>query len=245
MNLTNPLKDTIFKRFFPALFSASGDEEKQGNDNNKLIIPSMKKYQEISLCIQKSNKVSADMLSRKTALQNTIAELDERRIEQLSYEAMQGDTENEYGYTVEEMLEGILAAQQELSDIEAVHKNIMANKQEQESERNEVHNQCKQELGQYLNTRFSALATHYHGLVPEISETVLQIQAVQDLMIQLHTGNSNGFDGDIRLPTIEHGNGNTLTPFLESSSVRYTSESNERKNQILIELTAAGYPVLR
>ena len=221
------------------MFSSPGEQ----SESTKPIVPGIEKYNLISGSLQNLNKLSADLLSEKETLQNYIAELEEERIQYLSNEAMQGNTQDSTKSL--ELLNKLNEVQQRVSDIEAIHKNIIKKKQGLEAEQDEIYGHCKQELGQYLNDRFSELSGHYHKLAPEISETVLQIQAVQDLMIQLHTGNSNGFDGCIRLPTIDHGNGNTLTPFLENNALRYKAESNDRKQEILTELTAAGYPIRR
>lgn len=238
MNLKNPLKDTIFQRFFLALFSRTEDTA-----NAAPIVPSMEQYREAMSSLQKLKRLSADRLQQREALQSEIEAMEAQRIDSLSQAAMQGSEDD--SKTAGKLLKQIQDAKQQLADLDAVQQNIQAKIQTEDNQVSTIYHQCKAELGRYLNNRFQALASHYHELSPEISETVLQIQAVQELMVQLHTGNSNGFDGGVRLPTIEHGNGNTLEPCLEAGSVRYRAMVNDRKEALLTELRAQGYPTRR
>ncbi len=74
-----------------------------------------------------------------------------------------------------------------------------------------------------------------------MAETVLQIRAVQKVMIHFETGNSNGFNGEITLPNIIAFDHKSHVPLLDGGSPVFRNSSNELADALKSKLRELGH----
>ncbi len=133
------------------------------------------------------------------------------------------------------------ALRRELRDAQSVADGIQARIATLEADKALLARLYQRDLGHYLDQVFTRLSDHYNTLAPELAEVVLQMAAVQNVMLRYLAGNTNGFDRRILLPAVEPGNGRTLIPLLDGDSNAFFLGASVRSEDIIAELKQAGF----
>ncbi|MFO1322212.1 MAG: hypothetical protein U1F52_21605 [Burkholderiales bacterium] len=127
-----------------------------------------------------------------------------------------------------------------VADAERVSATLQSRIDAFDAELNSLRQRYAVEIGHLLDAVFSHLAAQYMSAAPALAEILLQLAAVQDVMMHFRSGNSNGFDRRGYLPTVAPGSMGALRPLVDCSQGLGPHTEAHRK-AIIDSLGAIGY----
>ena len=175
-----------------------------------------------------------------------IQRMDADRVERLA-ELARIDPATDHGLTtsalrdeVERLRLDAEAKRVQIADAERVAATLQSRIDAFDAELNSLRQRYSVEIGHLLDAVFSHLAAQYMSAAPTLAELLLQLAAVQDVMMHFRSGNSNGFDRRGYLPVVAPGNTGSLRPLVDCSQGLGPHTEAHRK-AIIDSLGAIGY----
>lgn len=126
-------------------------------------------------------------------------------------------------------------------DAAAVAERLRAKLAEIGQELTRLSGQFAREQTRYLEQLYEAAMRRYNELAPAVAEAVLDVAAIRRVMMDSRSGNTNGWGGEILLPSMQPGIGRQLSPILDGASSRFHIEADARKVQVHEALRQAGF----
>lgn len=179
-------------------------------------------------------------LEKQAELEAQLQAVEAERIEALAEHRMSGDATLEE--RAEELLVKATALRQAISDTAAVAARIQARVEALKPEIDNALSAYRTEFGQFLDAQMREAADAYRTQALRLAETITTIAALQQLMIRLGAGNSNGFWSDARLPQIVPGDGRIHSPLLDAATPAFADRVSQRAAELAHELAALGFP---
>lgn len=211
--------------------------------------------------IERLEAISSERLTLSDALRRTrdtieteqaeIARLDAERVERLADfaklppqdDAVPVDPESErarLGEQIEALRVSLETKKRAVDDAERTASVLQARLSSFNEEASLLRQRYGVEVGKLLNAIYAHLSEQYMQQAPAVAELLLQIAAVQDVMMHFRVGNSNGFDRRAYLPTVEPGSTRVLPPLADcSQGLAETTEAHRKA--IIASLGAIGY----
>jgi hypothetical protein len=184
--------------------------------------------------------LARDEGERIEALKAKLSALDAQRIDAIAEARLQPDPAQSTA-GADKLLGECAKLRQEIADADGVSVRMTNRVTEISQAIDALKIPYRCDLGAFLCGLQGQLIARYNERAPGVAEVVLQIAALHRVMMLYQAGNSNGWDGSIRLPGMKAGEGNYIAPMLDAGSDRFGSEANDRMAGILDELRAAGF----
>ncbi|MCU7846696.1 MAG: hypothetical protein KZQ89_01595 [Candidatus Thiodiazotropha sp. (ex Lucinoma kastoroae)] len=248
------IKKGLLSHFFPTLFrnpnQSSGEEATQTDDaeviktniNDPYLgesVPEIEMLQGVREEIHRLKRMRNSELDKAEHLVKRLKDLEKERIDILTQSKVEED--KELLKSAEIMLKEIDQLERDRKDCVGIAEQLAKQADTLIPKVEDLERASLIQLGKYLEDRMSALVDHYHTTAPEVAETVLQIRAVQRVMIHYGTGNSNGFHGEIHLPNIVAFDQKSRVPLMEGESQVFSNTAGELSETIKKKLFELGY----
>lgn len=200
---------------------------------------SLRQYRQLLENSRKLREAETAEVERAQNLRAQFAGLDAQRIEALTECRLSGN--HEAAQRAAELAEQIAPLQRAATDAEAIAAGIDSRLAALASVIEQAARHARQDLGLALEQKFCAVAQCYQEQAQEVAELALQIAALQALMMRLRCGNTNGFDGSIRLPAATPGDARTSEPLVDGHSTEFRRAAESIAEVLAGDLLAAGY----
>lgn len=175
----------------------------------------------------------------ESRLLEEIRALDAKRIELLTANLVNGEgAKNE---ETEALAEQIAEKKRQHADASLVAATISKKIDAMNGRRDELKRSYLGELGVFLDGTFKGLATEYDEKARDLADIVLQIGALQQVMMLYKAGNSNGFDRRVYLPKIVAGEGSRRGGILDGDSTEFREGAARHQALIQEQLRSAGF----
>ncbi|MEW8052089.1 MAG: hypothetical protein AB2809_17150 [Candidatus Thiodiazotropha sp.] len=253
-DLPHKAKSVLLSRFFSTLFTNSkhvSDEQLTVEDVQKPIqpeiddphlsenVPDIEVLQGVREEVRRLRRMRKDELDKAERLVQQLKTLEKERINLLTQSKVEDD--KDLLKSADTLLKKINRLERERKDCAGIAEQLALQVDELKPKLDELERASLIQLGKYLENRMSALVDHYNTIAPEVLQTVLQIRAVQRVMIHYGTGNSNGFQGEIHLPNIVAFDQKTHVPLLDGGSQVFSNSAGEIAETIKQRLFDLGY----
>jgi chromosome segregation ATPase len=180
-----------------------------------------------------------DEEKRAEALKEQLRQKEEQRIDALTNARLAGE---EADASLPEQLAAELATlRSSIVEAEAVAKRLRAQVDRLDRQIAPLKDEYRQEMSVYLDALYREAIDRYRVLAPDLANAVLRVAAIRRLMIRRGLGNSNGWSGDILLPSMKWQEGNTLYPMLDGGSRDFADAAEDRVSQLEEELRQFGF----
>lgn len=244
----------LLGRFFSTLFTDSkqaSDEHPIEENGQETInpeiddpylsgnVPDIEVLQGVRKEVRRLRRMRKDELDKTEQLVKQLKKLEKERIDVLTQSKVEDD--KELLKSADAMLKKISRLERERKDCAGIAEQLAFQTDELKPKLDELERASLLQLGKYLEGRMSALVEHYNTIAPEVAQIVIQIRAVQRVMIHYGTGNSNGFQGEIHLPNIVAFDQKSHIPLLEGSSKVFSNSAGEIAETIKQRLFELGY----
>ncbi|MEW8131600.1 MAG: hypothetical protein AB2758_21305, partial [Candidatus Thiodiazotropha endolucinida] len=202
-------------------------------------VPEIEVLQGVREELRRLKRMRNDELNKAEQLIKQLKDIEKERISILTQSKIEDD--KELLKSADALLKKIGRLERERKDCVGIAEQLAAQADELKLELEELERASLIQLGKYLENRMSALVDYYNTIAPEVAQTILQIRAVQRVMIHYGTGNSNGFQGDIHLPSIVAFDQKNHVPLLEGGSRVFSNSAGEIAETIKQRLFELGY----
>ncbi|MBI3043585.1 MAG: hypothetical protein HYY78_12265 [Betaproteobacteria bacterium] len=231
------------KRLAAAVFGGAGDSPiPQGLASLPSLITAQKTIAQIRKVMDERSRLFAlrdQELEKLDSLGRRASELDAARVEALTEHRVSADSAA--GEKAGGLLKQVAEIRQEMNDADAVAARLDKRAKELDIEIEPLKRMYQGDLGLFLCEVYGRLSEHYEKHAREAGEAVVTIAALHRVMMRYQTGNSNGWDGSLQLPSIVPGQGNTIPPLFAAGSSNFSRAASERMEEIIEQMRAAGF----
>jgi hypothetical protein len=192
--------------------------------------------------IQRLKQRQREESKSAASLQQGIDELTRLRNDELTNHAVHGDQRSHK--RASELADQIADQRQELADATAIVEGIATRLKPLETQVKALETEVQSQLGALLNEKMAAAAGTYNEAAPSLVPLLVEMAAIQRLMIRCMTGNSNLFGWEATLiPKLVPGSGKSHEPFADARDMKFRHLTSERIDELVRELRGQGFSI--
>jgi hypothetical protein len=220
------------KKLFEAPKSAVPVPTATGNGAIERLHAILQERDRVSHLVYEENK-------RAESLSEQLRDKDEERIDALTKARLEGRESDDESCAF--VLAEAEVLRRGIEESQAVAKKLRAGLDALDRQIAPLKDAYRQELGIYLDGLYRAAIEQYNARAGDLANAVLRVAAIRRIMIRRMLGNSNGWNGDILLPTMKWQEGNTLLPMLDGGTRGFAERAERRAAEVEEELREFGF----